>query len=111
MPDNGNRPRLPRSRSGRGLLERIATGVVAAVAFVIAATAAVFLFSIFFALIAALSAVVMVRVWWLRRKFRQAFDRATSESPGHRQAQAQDGNVLEGEYEVVRERKEEADKR
>ena len=96
MPDTGQRTRLPGRRQPRGLFERVATGVVAAIAFVFAGVAAVFFFTFFFALVAALSAVVMTRVWWLRRKFRKAFSQAAKA-----ESVAAGGDVLEGEFVVV----------
>ena len=61
-----------------------------------------FAFVVLSTLLLILAAVVGIRLWWFRRKFQKAAEKAARAGPRQRQ----DVGIIEGEYHVVVEEKE-----
>jgi len=92
---------LPPGPSGpKNLLTRVLASIGAAVALVVSFFLGAVVFLMALGLMVLVIIGVLIRVWWLRRQFREQLRRGGGDDGG-----PSGGGVIEGEYVIIKDRK------
>jgi uncharacterized iron-regulated membrane protein len=96
---------LPPGHSGpKQWLTRVLASVGAAVALVVSFFLGALIFVTALGLLLLVMFGVIIRIWWLRRQFREVLEREARQGSGEGRGKGHH-DVIEGEYEVVDKRK------